>query len=68
MRFSSLNTKGEKNTVPYLHVTGRFGINNQEQLNLEGVVERIGSSLKKKDKDQKPYAWELENSCTSLLR
>jgi orotate phosphoribosyltransferase len=46
--FSSFNTQGEKNTVPYLHATGRFGITSQEQAGVEDWYQKVGIFLKAK--------------------
>ena len=53
VNFSSLNTKGEENGVPYLYATGRFGINSKEQIELETAFEKVGSFLQKKRQGQK---------------
>lgn len=53
LQFSSLNTNNDKNTVPYLYATGRFGINSQEQRDLESNFRQVGLSLKKKRQGEK---------------
>lgn len=46
--FSSFNTQGEKNTVPYLQATGRFGVTSQEQAAAEDWYQEVGVFLKAK--------------------
>jgi len=48
LEFSSLNTNMDKNTVPYLQATGRFGITSQEQRDLETKLQQVGLFLKQK--------------------
>lgn len=53
VKLSSLNTKEVPNKVPYLYTTGRFGINSQEQLELESSFEKVGLSLQQKRQGKK---------------
>jgi len=53
LEFSSLSTNHDKNTVPYLYATGRFGINSKEQATLESKFQQVGLSLRKKRQGKK---------------
>lgn len=53
VKLSSLNTKLERNRVPYLYATGRFGINSKEQFEQESGFQKIGLSLREKRQGQK---------------
>ncbi|MBP2628322.1 MAG: hypothetical protein H6Q68_3033 [Firmicutes bacterium] len=48
LEFSSFNTNQEKNSVPYLYATGRFGITSKEQAELDNNFQQVGLSLRKK--------------------
>lgn len=51
--FSSVNSNGDKNRVPYLYATGRFGINSQEQRKLESQFQQVGLALRQKRQGNK---------------
>jgi len=53
LEFSSRSTDNEKNTVPYLYATGRFGISSQEQADLESKFQQVGLSLRQKRQGKK---------------
>jgi len=53
LTFSSVNICGDINPVPYLHSTGRFGINSREQLSLESRLQVIGRLLQQKRQGKK---------------
>jgi len=53
LEFSSFNSNQDKNPVPYLYSTGRFGINSKEQADLESKFRQVGLSLKGKRQGKK---------------
>jgi len=53
LELSSWNTNHDKNTVPYLYATGRFGINSLEQRDLESKFSQVGLSLQEKRQGKK---------------
>ena len=53
LEFSSQSTNMDINTVPYLYATGRFGINSQQQAELEDKFEQVGFALQQKRQGKK---------------